>query len=58
MKEADEVSDPVVQRFLAFLAQDESKLVDVAAALHNRIAALTNGVIVDLDAEIDGDVAI
>jgi hypothetical protein len=60
MKDAhpDEAADQVVERFLAFLAQDKSKLVDVPAALHNRIATLTNGMIVDLDAEIDGDVAI
>jgi len=60
---AVESEDPVVERFLAFLAQDMAKhpdasIVNLPAGLRDRIAALTDGIPVDLDAEIDGDVAI
>ncbi|RFB76655.1 type II toxin-antitoxin system PrlF family antitoxin [Methylovirgula sp. 4M-Z18] len=56
-------SDPVVERFLEFLARDmaehpEKSVVALPAALRDRIAALTDGMAVDLDAEIEGDVAI
>ena len=62
-KAAEEASDPVVDRFLAFLAQDMAKhpgtsIVALPSTLRDRIAALTGTLDVDLDAEIDGDVAL
>lgn len=62
-KAAEEASDPVVDRFLAFLAQDMVRhpgksIVTLPATLRDRIAALTGNMDVDLDAEIDGDVAL
>lgn len=60
-KAAEEASDPVVDRFLVFLAQDMANhpgtsIVTLSPALQDRIAALTENMNVDLDAEIDGDV--
>ena len=56
----DEHDDPAIDRFLAFLADDIQRrpeaLVALSPALAGRIAALTEGVKVDLDAPIDGDV--
>lgn len=62
-KAAEETSDPVVDRFLAFLAQDMARhpgtsIVTLPPALRDRIAALTENMDVDLDAEIDGDVTL
>lgn len=59
----EETSDPVVDGFLAFLARDMAahpgtSIVALPAALRDRIAALTEGMDVDLDAEIDGDVSL
>lgn len=60
-KAAEEASDPVVDHFLAFLAQDMAthpgkSIVALPASLRDRIVALTGNTDVDLDAEIDGDV--
>ncbi len=62
-KAVDEESDPVVDRFLTFLAQDMTKhpgtsIVALSPTLRDRIAALTEDMDVDPDAEIDGDVAL
>lgn len=59
--EAEE--DPVIERFLAFLAQDmaehpDRSVVAFPKTLLNRAAALTQGMAVDLDAQIEGDVSI
>lgn len=55
-----EHDDPAIDRFLTFLAEDIKRRPEVLAtlspALAERIAALTDGVEVDLDAPIDGDV--
>lgn len=62
-KATEEVSDPVVDRFLAFLADDMisnpgTSIVPLPVTLRNRMAALVGTMDIDLDAEIDGDVAI
>ena len=62
-KATEEASDPVVDRFLEFLAQDMSKhpgtsVVALPASLRDRAAALVGDMDVDLDAEIDGNVAL
>lgn len=53
-------ADPVIDSFLAFLARDMEKHPEAIAgfppALAERIAGLTKGVAVDLDAPIDGEV--
>jgi antitoxin PrlF len=59
----EEVSDPVVNRFLEFLAHDMTRhpgtsIVPLPATLRDRMAALVGNMDVDLDAEIDGHVAI
>lgn len=55
-----EQDDPAIDGFLAFLAEDIKRrpeaLIALSPALAERIAALTEGVKVDLDAPIDGDV--
>ncbi|MFT4025939.1 MAG: type II toxin-antitoxin system PrlF family antitoxin [Novosphingobium sp.] len=55
-----EQDDPAIDGFLAFLAEDIKRrpeaLTALSPALAERIAALTEGVKVDLDAAIDGDV--
>jgi antitoxin PrlF len=61
--DADAAEDPVIESFLAFLAQDmvrhpEKSLVSFPKDLLDRAATLTDGIVVDLDAEIDGDVSI
>ena len=52
--------DPAIDRFLTFLADDITHrpegVTALSPALAQRIAALTEGVKVDLDAAIDGDV--
>jgi antitoxin PrlF len=62
-KATEEVSDPVVDRFLEFLAQDMSKhpgtsVAALPASLRNRMAVLVENIDVDLDSAIDGDVAL
>lgn len=62
-KVTEEVSDPVVDRFLEFLARDMSKhpatsVTALPASLRDRMAGLIGNMDVDLDAEIDGDVAL
>jgi len=52
--------DPAIDSFLSFLAQDIQRrpeaLVALTPALAQKLAALTEGVAVDLDAPIDGEV--
>lgn len=52
--------DPAIDRFLAFLADDIARrpeaVTALSPALTERLAALTAGVKVDLEAPIDGDV--
>jgi antitoxin PrlF len=52
--------DPAIDRFLAFLADDIARrpeaVTAMTPALAERLAALTEGVKVDLEAPIDGDV--
>ena len=59
---ADEAEDPVIDRFLDFLADDIKARPEAVKALSPdlaaRIVALTTGVSVDLDAEIVGDVSL
>jgi antitoxin PrlF len=61
--EVEETADPVIGRFLEFLAQDMARHPDTSVApfpkaLLDRAIALTEGMTVDLDAEIEGEVAI
>jgi len=55
-----ENDDPAIDNFLAFLADDIKRrpeaLTALSPALMARIEALTDGIAVDLDAPIDGDV--
>ncbi|SNT23894.1 type II toxin-antitoxin system PrlF family antitoxin [Sphingopyxis indica] len=57
-----EHEDPVIDRFLAFLADDIQRrpeaVVPLTPALAERLAKRVEGVDVDLDAPIDGDVAL
>jgi antitoxin PrlF len=52
--------DPAIDRFLAFLADDIARrpeaVTALSPALAERLAMLTDGVKVDLNAPIDGDV--
>ncbi|MDT7934136.1 MAG: type II toxin-antitoxin system PrlF family antitoxin [Sphingomonadaceae bacterium] len=52
--------DPAIDRFLAFLANDIARrpeaVTALSPALAERLAMLTEGVKVDLEAPIDGDV--
>ena len=52
--------DPAIDRFLAFLADDIARrpeaVTALSPALAERLAALTEGVKVDLEAPINGDV--
>ena len=58
----DEDADPVIERFLAFLAQDAQERPEAMASIGSDLAArlteLTAGVEVDLDAPIEGEVAL
>ncbi|PYE40671.1 antitoxin PrlF [Rhizobium sp. PP-F2F-G20b] len=59
----EQTSDPVIDSFLGFLANDMSNnpgtsVVSFPQALLDRAVALTAGMSVDLDAEIEGDIAI
>lgn len=63
VQKAEESADPVIGHFLEFLAQDMAKhpdksIVPFPKSLLDRAVALTAGMGVDLDAEIEGDVAI
>lgn len=55
-----EHDDPAIDSFLSFLAEDIKRrpevLTTLSPALAERISALTEGVEVDPDAPIDGDV--
>ena len=55
---AQEESDPVIDSFLTFLARDmarnPSQITAFPAGLAERMAALTAGMDVDLDEEVDG----
>lgn len=57
-----EETDPVIDGFLEFLARDmarnPAKLSAFPIDLAERMAALTAGMNVDLDAEIEGDVTL
>lgn len=59
---AEEETDPVIDGFLTFLAQDmarnPSQISAFPAGLAERMAALTAGMTVDLDEDIDGDVSL
>ncbi len=62
-KATEETSDPVVERFLEFLEKDmldhsRSRLVSLPASLPDRVTALVGNMDVDLDDEIEGDVAL
>lgn len=62
-KTMDEPSDPVVDRFLEFLAQDMSRnpgssISALPSTLRDRMVALVGNMDVDLDSEIEGDVAL
>jgi len=62
MKAPTDEEDPVIGAFLDFLALDmidhPDRLTGLTAELIERARALTQGIDVDLDAPIDGDVAI
>lgn len=58
-----EPEDPVVESFLEFLARDMAShpgksVLTFPAALRDRIAALTEAMTVDPDADIEGEVAL
>lgn len=62
-KADEEVRDPIIERFLDFLAHDMAQhpgtaIVPLPAELRERMAALVGDIDVDLDADIDGDVVI
>lgn len=57
----DDETDPVVESFLTFLAEDMRKqpgasIVDIPESLRGRMERLTAGIAVDPDDPIDGDV--
>jgi antitoxin PrlF len=58
----DNRNDPAIDRFLEFLAQDiqnrPEAVVALSPALFERIAKLTEGVKVDLDAPIEGELGL
>lgn len=61
VKIGEEESDPVIASFLAFLAKDmaaspRESIQPIPKALAERIAAATEGLVVDPEAEIDGPV--
>lgn len=60
-RDDDEQDDPALEGFLDLLVQDmtarpHDAFVELPVGLRDRIAALTHGADVDLDAPIDGDV--
>jgi len=62
LSRADNGDDPAIDAFLAFLATDikqyPEKIKALSPDLAKRIIALTGGISVNLDDEIDGDVAL
>jgi antitoxin PrlF len=62
MKAASDTEDPAIEAFLDFLAHDMAKrpelLTTLTPALLERAQSLTEGMEVDLDASIDGDVVL
>lgn len=59
----EEAVDPVIDRFLHFLATDmvkhpEKSVLPFPKTLLDRAVTLTEGITVDLEAEIEGDVSI
>lgn len=58
----DRQADPAVGAFLQFLAKDlqanPARIREFTPEMANRIAALVDGVEVDLDAAVDGEVAL
>lgn len=60
--EANEEADPVIDRFLSFLAQNMERHPEIIVAfppsLVERMTALTQGIAVELDEDIDGPVAL
>jgi len=61
--EKAEAEDPVVESFLQFLSRDmashpDKSVLAFPAALRDRIAALAEGITVDPDAGIEGEVAL
>ena len=61
--EVEEAADPVIDSFLEFLAQDmvkgpEKSVLPFPQSLLDRAVALTSGITVDLDAEIEGDISL
>jgi antitoxin PrlF len=62
-KDDGEATDPVIDSFLAFLANDmqenpKTSIVDIPQELRGRIERLTRGIEIDLESPIDGDVDI
>jgi len=61
-RRGDAHEDPVADAFLAFLEQDmdghPERLAGLTTGLVERARALTDGIEVDLDAPLEGDVAI
>ena len=62
MKASSDVEDPVIAAFLDFLARDmvvrPEHLTGLTPELIERARTLTRGIEADLDAPIDGEVAI
>ncbi|HEY9092243.1 type II toxin-antitoxin system PrlF family antitoxin [Parasphingorhabdus sp.] len=62
LSRADNGDDPAIDAFLGFLATDikqhPEKIKALAPDLAKRITVLTDGISVNLDDEIDGDVAL
>lgn len=59
----DDEADPVIDGFLEFLTRDmqnnpSRSIADIPVALRQRIIALTEGMEVDADDPIDGDVVL
>ena len=58
----EDEDDPVIDAFLSFLAQDMARdpatITAFPAALAKRMAALTTGMNIDLEGEIDGPVTL
>ncbi|MCO6188308.1 type II toxin-antitoxin system PrlF family antitoxin [Rhizobium sp. L1K21] len=63
VERVEQDEDPAIDSFLQFLAKDlqdnpSGSIVDLPPSLQGRIRALTENMEVDLDAPIEGDVAI
>jgi antitoxin PrlF len=59
----EEATDPIIESFLDFLAQDmqqnpHKSIVALPESLAERMMALTRGATVDLDEDIDGPVSL